>query len=189
MTKKCPVCKHDFDGNAKKKYCSKKCKKKYENSLRSVPQSKQKSNQKQKSNPPSQSIECPQWLNDVAADYWNRISPVVHTRGHLNIISADAFAELCDTYSRLIEVNKAIDETNNSLLQIVEQWDNKNGTETKQFKESALSDLKRKYSKLFLDYQRQFYLTPLSNRGDFGLGENEPKEDEKNSGSERFFKD
>jgi hypothetical protein len=53
------------------------------------------------------------------------------------------------------------------------------GTQTQTFKESALSDLKRKYSKLFLDYQKQFYLTPVSNRGNFGLEENGKTEDAK----------
>jgi hypothetical protein len=50
-------------------------------------------------------------------------------------------------------------------------------------KESALSDLKRKYSQRFLDYCKQFYLTPLSNRGNFGLDEEAEKE------KDEFFTD
>lgn len=130
-------------------------------------------------------IGIPEGLNEIALAYWIKISPTVIKRGHLNVLSEDAFTELCDLYSRLRDINKAIDETNRSLLQIDDKWDTKNGTETQSFKESALSDLKRKYSKLFLDYQKQFYLTPLSNRGNFGLKEAEPEEEKPSK--ERFF--
>ena len=66
---------------------------------------------------------------------------------------------------------------NRSLLQIDDKWSIKDGIETACFKESALSDLKRKYSRQFLDYSKQFYLTPLSNRGNFGLDNGEEKKD------------
>lgn len=125
-------------------------------------------------NPPlAGNITCPTYLNSIAAEYWEKIAPTVIERGHLNILSEDAFAEMCDNYSRLRDVNRAIDETNRNLLQVIDQWDNKKGKEVYQVKESALSDLKRKYSKLFLDYQNRFYLTPLANRGNFGLDDKE----------------
>lgn len=165
----------EFDGPSNKLFHDAKCKKRWENSQRSAPKIPPKSGSGKPPKPPSQPIDRPQHLNEVAAAYWDRVSPTVIQRGHLNVLSEDAFTELCDIYSRLVEVNRAIDENNRSLLQIVEQWDNKNGVESQQFKESALSDLKRKYSKLFLDYQKQFYLTPLSNRGNFGLESEEEK--------------
>lgn len=174
MIKKCKGCGRDFDGPSNKLFHDPKCKKRWENAQRSAPKQGAEGGRRKPHQPPSEPVNRPQHLNEVAAAYWDRIAPTVIKRGHLNEISLDAFAELCDIYSRLVEVNKAIDENNRSLLQIVEQWDNKNGVESQQFKESALSDLKRKYSKLFLDYQKQFYLTPLSNRGNFGL-EEEPE--------------
>lgn len=179
MKCKGPGCKNETK-RSNQKYCCAKCKKNYENSLRSA--------RKESSGTAvaviQSGINRPHWLNATAASYWDKVAPTVIERGHLNILSEDAFAELCDIYSRLVEVNRAIDETNRSLLQVVDVWNNKSGTEEQQLKESALSDLKRKYSKLFLDYQKQFYLTPGSNRGDFGL-ENRDKEEK--GGASRFF--
>ena len=131
--------------------------------------------------------DCPQGMNETAAAYWQKMAPVVMERGHLNVLSEDAFAEMCDLYSRLRDINNAINETNRSLLQIDDKWDSKNGVEVQSFKESALSDIKRKYSKLFLDYQKQFYLTPLSNRGNFWLEEDGKKNEDKTDSKERFF--
>jgi hypothetical protein len=62
---------------------------------------------------------------------------------------------------------------NRSLLQLDDKWNVNDGVQTQTFKESALSDLKRKYSNLLLVYCKQFYLTPLSNRGNFGMVEDE----------------
>jgi hypothetical protein len=118
-------------------------------------------------------LKRPTCLDGYAAAYWDKVSPILIKRGHLNILSEDAFTELCDLTSRLRDINIAINETNRSLLQIDDKWDNKEGTETQSFKESALSDIKRKYSKLLLDYDKQFYLTPLPNRGNFDLIEEE----------------
>ena len=72
---------------------------------------------------------------------------------------------------------------NRSLLQIDDKWSANDNSETRTFKESALSDLKRKYSKQYLDYCKQFYLTPMSNRGNFGLdnGDDESGKEDKNS--------
>lgn len=170
MIKKCPSCKKKKEMRSNQKYCSAKCKKNFENSQRSAPDKKaSKGAETTKKSPSKYKQTCPERLNEVATVYWEKIAPTVIERGHLNVLSEDAFAELCDLYSRLQDINKAIDETNRSLLQIDDKWDAKNGMETQSFKESALSDIKRKYSKLFLDYQKQFYLVPLSNRGNFGL--------------------
>ncbi|MEN6384327.1 MAG: hypothetical protein ABFD63_01220 [Smithella sp.] len=178
MLVKCKGCPIKFEEKGNKKFHSPKCKKNYENSLRSAPKDKTRKVAKSTTKPPSELHSgstpiCPDRLNETAAGYWHKISPTVIERGHLNVLSEDAFAELCDLFSRLCDINKAIDETNRSLLQIDDKWDAKNGMETQSFKESALSDIKRKYSKLFLDYQKQFYLIPLSNRGNFGLEDKE----------------
>ena len=172
--KKCPICKKEVNGGAKRVYCSHKCKKAAENAKKVRPVSKRVTRE-------TVSIDRPNGLNEIASSYWDKLAPTVIARGHLNVLSEDAFAELCDLHSRLKDVNKAIDETNLSLLQIDDKWDNKNCVETQSFKESALSDLKRKYSRLLLDYCKQFYLTPLSNRGDFGLDSGKEKE------SDEFF--
>jgi len=138
-------------------------------------------------------------MNDNAAAYWDKIAPTVIARGHLNVLSEDAFAELCDLHSRLKDINTMINmgvvqkcdgcgqeniiPGNRSLLQLDDKWSVNDGMQTQTFKESALSDLKRKYSKLFLDYQKQFYLTPLSNRGNFGLenGDSDEKDNKKDN--------
>lgn len=184
MIKKCKQCGKKFDGNAKKVYCSPKCKKNFENSQRTAPDKKRPS---RGFKVPVIVIDRPHGMNETAAAYWDKIAPTVIERGHLNVLSEDAFAEMCDLYSRLRDINKAINETNRSLLQIDDKWDAKNGVESQSFKESALSDIKRKYSKLFLDYQKQFYLTPLSNRGNFGLEEDDKKNEDKTDSKERFF--
>jgi phage terminase small subunit len=181
MIKVCPICKKQFEGNTKKKYCSKKCKKNYENSLRSAPGKKTKKALSGSVRIPSSSINRPHGLNQIATAYWDKIAPTLVARGHLNVLSEDAFAELCDLHSRLKDINMAIDGTNRSLLQIDDKWDNKEGVETKSFKESALSDLKRKYSKQFLEYCKAFYLTPLSNRGNFGIEDETGSEKEKDN--------
>lgn len=174
MTKECKYCHKPFKGNAKKVYCSPRCKKNYENSQRSA----QKHKGAHKA--PPGTIQRPQGLNETAAAYWDKVAPTVIERGHLNVLSEDAFAELCDLHSRLQDINKAINDGNRSLLQIDDKWDNKAGIEYQSFKESALSDLKRKYSKLYLEYSNKFYLTPLSNRGNYGLGENGKKDEKDN---------
>jgi phage terminase small subunit len=194
MNKKCPGCNKQKEMRSNQKYCSKKCKKTYENSLRSAPKDKRNGNKSPSVKPPSSPVNCPQGLNEIAAAYWNKIAPTVMERGHLNVLSEDAFAELCDLHSRLSDINTMINmgviqkcggcgkeiiiPGNRSLLQLDDKWDNKAGTETQSFKESALSDLKRKYSKQFLDYCKSFYLTPLSNRGNFGLNNEEEKDPE-----------
>lgn len=172
--RKCPICKKTVNGNAKKIYCSHKCKKAQENLKKVAPVAKKV---RKSIEEPSSPIDRPSGLNEMASAYWDKIAPTVIERGHLNVLSEDAFAEMCDLYSRLRDINNAINETNRSLLQIDDKWDAKNGVESQSFKESALSDIKRKYSRLFLDYQKQFYLTPLSNRGNFGLDTGEEKED------------
>jgi phage terminase small subunit len=178
MIKKCPSCKKNKEMRSNQKYCCAKCKKNFENSQRSVSGNKVKNGvktiPKTPSNPPlAAKVIRPSHLNEIAADYWDKIAPTVESRGHLNVLSEDAFAEMCNIYSQLVGINKAIDETNRSLLQLEEKWDNKNKVQIQSNKESALSDIKRKYSKLFLDYQKQFYLIPLSNRGNFGLDDKE----------------
>jgi len=179
MIKKCPSCKKNKEMKSNQKFCSPKCKKNHENSQRSAPKDKSANGSKYEQKVPSVcKLIRPDHLNEIASDYWDKIAPTVMERGHLNVLSEDAFAELCDLYSRLRDINKAINETNRSLLQVEDKWDNKNGVESQAFKESALSDIKRKYSKLFLDYQKQFYLIPLPNRGNFGLDSEEEKDPE-----------
>ena len=156
------------------KYCDARCKQTFKNSKRSAPGGKPPKSDNTPANPhsPYKPI-CPDYLNEIAAAYWDKIAPTVIERGHLNVLSEDAFAEMCDLFSRLRDINAAINETNRSLLQVDDSWDNKRGIETQSFKESALSKNKRLYSKLFLDYQKQFYLIPFSNRGNFGLDDKE----------------
>lgn len=170
MIKPCLFCGQKKEMKSNQKYCDDKCKKNYENSLRNAANTPQ---------PPvvvsssKYTPTCPEYLNETAIVYWNKIAPTVAERGHLNVLSEDAFAELCDLYSRLVDINKAINETNRSLLQIEVKFDKKSKSQSSFNQESALSDIKRKYSKLFLDYQKQFYLIPLSNRGNFRLEDKE----------------
>lgn len=196
MFKKCKSCGARFEGRANKLYCSPKCRKDAEVELRKTPAASGKARRPAKGKAPTTGtpalvlgIRRPDTLNEIAAGFWDKTAPLLIKRGHLNILSEDAFAELCDLYSRLRDINSAIDETNRSLMQIEDKFittlDRTQTIETQAFKESALSDLKRKYSKQFLDFCKQFYLTPLSNRGNFGLEDDE--EEIKKDGKERFF--
>lgn len=161
MIKRCLFCHNFFEGNGKRKFCPPpaRCKKNYENSRRGAPQD----DAKPQVVAPAL-LTRPEWLNEVAAAYWDRVAPTVIIRGHLNVLSADAFAELCDLYSRLQKINKEIN-LEVALLNSV--------------KEGTLSELKRKYSRQFLDYCKSFYLTPMSNRGNFGLDELEDRNTKK----------
>lgn len=192
MIKQCPGCHKDKEMRSNQKYCCHRCKKNYENSLRGGPSRKEKTKLPLKTKVHSEPVNRPFGLNETAAAYWDKIAPTVMARGHLNILSEDAFAELCDLHSRLKDINTMINmgtvqkcegcgneiniPGNRSLLQLDDKWSVNDGVQTQTFKESALSDLKRKYSRQFLDYCKQFYLTPLSNRGNFGLNDEEAKD-------------
>ena len=114
---------------------------------------------------------CPDNFDDTAKKYWLKMSPYLIKAKQLHPMTEDAFIELCDIYSQLQKINLALRETNFGLLQLDDKWDNKQGTETQCFKESALSDIKRKYSKQFLEYCRHFHLTPYSMKGVYDFGE------------------
>ncbi|OPY74933.1 MAG: Phage terminase, small subunit [Syntrophorhabdus sp. PtaU1.Bin153] len=209
MIKKCKVCKKEFTGRPNQDYCSRKCRKAQEVLLRRAPKPPAKTPKSGKKKPPTNkgsdipsNITKPDNLNPIASAYWDKVSPILIKRGHLNVLSEDAFAELCDLHSRVVDIRKMIDSGtvvqceecgaevtmpgNRSLLQLDDKWSVNDGIQTQTFKESALSDLKRKYSARFLDYCKQFYLTPAANRGNFNLEEDE-SEDEKAKGKERFF--
>jgi phage terminase small subunit len=168
MIKPCKFCHNNFQGPANKLYCKSKCKKSFENSLRAASGKQKKGVQ---STALSANIKKPPQLDGYAAAFWDKTAPVLITRGHLNILSEDAFAELCDLVNRLRDINIAINASDRSLLQSGDKHETEAGAETQPFKESALSDIKRKYSNLLLVYCKQFYLTPLSNRGNFGMPE------------------
>lgn len=209
MIKKCKVCGKNFKGRPNQDYCSPKCRKAEEVRLRRAPKRPAKDKKPGKKKPPTgkasdipTNITKPDNLNPIASAYWDKVAPILIKRGHLNVLSEDAFAELCDLHSRVVDIRKMIDAGtvitcpecdaeivtpgNRALLQIDDKWSLKDGTEGQNLKESALSDLKRKYSARFLDYCKQFYLTPAANRGNFNLEEDEP-EDAKEKGKERFF--
>jgi hypothetical protein len=115
----------------------------------------------------------PEDLNEPAKAYWRKIAPYLIKTRQLHIVSADTFKELCDIKSRLDDVNRMIDEGNRSLLQAVMIYDNREGREIEMFKESALSDLKRKFSRLFLEYCKQFHLTPHTMKGAYDFRDEE----------------
>lgn len=176
MLKKCKWCKKEQEMKGKREFCpGEKCK----NAWKYANRTGKLGNFKTTDSPVDDDGEIKKMfcdkLSKAAMKYWDRLSPVVIARGHLNVLSADAFAELCDLYSKLDEINDTINNNRNSLFQKNEKGE---------IKESVLSDLKRKYGKQLLDYCKVFYLTPLSNRGDFGLDENKPKIENDKS---RFF--
>lgn len=177
MIKKCKFCGKSREMKGKRIYCDDKCKKSYENSLRG----KRVPGEHGFDQIVLPLLSAPDCLRGTAADYWGRVAPILIKRGHLNAISEDVFLELCDLVSRLQTINTAINQTNRSLLQIEEgvgdeSADAKNKRMALACKESALSDIKRKYSRLLLDYCKQFYLTPLSNRGNFGISDGDEKD-------------
>lgn len=160
MIKACKWCGKEQEMRGRREFCpGERCKNAYKYAKRT---GKLEGGKRVNISIPSPPVKRPQGLNKVAAAYWDKVAPTVIARGHLNVLSEAAFAELCILHSKLIACNIQIDKKSDADL---------------------LRD-KLKYSKQFLDYCRAFYLTPLSNRGDFGLPEDKPKEDE----NERFFK-
>jgi phage terminase small subunit len=192
MIKPCKYkpCSKNFPGRPNKLFCSPKCKKLHEISLRNKPKTKKKRGH---SAPLADEIKKPPLLDGYASVFWDKTAPILIKRGHLNILSEDAFAELCDLVARLRGINTAINESGRSLLQGGEKAPEKSSDKTDDqpgatsqsspgpieaivLKESALSDLKRKYSNLLLVYCKQFYLTPAANRGDFNIPEGKEKD-------------
>ena len=185
MIKKCKFCQKEQEMNGKRIYCNAKCKKAFENAQRSL----RKPESGALALLPPTALTPPRHLEGGALAYWNKLAPVLIKRGHLNALSEDIFIELCDLVQRLRDINSAINEAGRSLLQSDDKGANKEIKEIIENqpspaprpmtfeggspKESALSDIKRKYSKLYLDYAKQFYITPLSNRGNFGIQEEE----------------
>lgn len=180
MIKECKFCGRKFPGNAKQKYCpGGKCKKNYENSLRSFPELK---GQQEPLLDPSETIMRPTRLNAAAAAVWDRLYPEVISIGILNIQTEDMFAELCDLHSRLIDINRELDKAripapeSQDLSSVKSSGGLYETSEGGVVKESALSDLKRKYSKQILDYWKEFRLTPKSNPGNVKNGKQEDKD-------------
>jgi phage terminase small subunit len=178
MIKRCLFCGNFFEGNSRVKYCpGGRCKKNFENSKRNA----------HKGGCGQQAgiviVSRPDWLNPVAAAYWDLVAPTAMSRGHLNILSRDSFAELCDVYSKLMDINKIINHGKSDslapiVMPIMKTMSGEDAVvissvlfqkEENSIKESVLSDLKRKYSRQYLDYCKAFYMTPMSNRGNFGL--------------------
>ena len=152
MIKACKWCGKEQEMRGKREFCpGDKCKNAYKYAKRT---GKLETGKRLNTQAPTGPIDRPEGLNEVAGAYWDEIAPLVTERGHLNILSAGAFAELCDLYS------------------ILQSSDGKD------------DNIKLRYSKQFLDYCKAFYLTPLSNRGNFGLPEKKEKEEDK---GERFF--
>lgn len=181
MIRNCKGCGRKFKATGKQLYHNKKCKKDYENSQRG---SRDLGNETGTLWDPTDTICRPQGLNETAAVFWDKVAPTVISRGHLNVLSEDAFAELCDLYSRLKNINKAIDEVRQPAPEGSPQPGEAAGLCERsglEAKESALSDLKRKYSKQFMEYCKEFYLTPRVNRGDFRLSDDEGKQDQKDA--------
>jgi hypothetical protein len=209
MIKECGCgCGKTFEGNSKRLYFSAKCRKHAEVVKRSELKGiyKHKPRKATRKQPKIADLipTCtkPSNINPIASAFWTKMAPLLIKRGHLNVLSEDAFAELCDLYSRVVDIRKMIDAGtvqqceacgteitipgNRSLLQLDDKWSVADGTQTQTFKESALSDLKRKYSARFLEYCKAFYLTPLSNRGNFGLDEDDEGAKEK-KGTDDIF--
>ena len=181
MIKNCKNCGRKFDGNGKRKYCSPRCKKNYENSLRSAPDIRGEQGSLWT---PSEMISRPARLSGTAAEFWDKVAPTVISRGHLNVLCEDTFAELCDLHSRLLDINQAIDDeavksqvgsTTKPVSCVSGLFKFVSGKGTR---ESVLSELKRQYSKQLLEYCKEFYLTPKANRGNYQLNESDGKQEQ-----------
>ena len=163
----CNWCHKNFMGRPNRKYCSSKCKKSKEISSRRAP------GKRKKGISVGADIDKPQQLDGYASAFWEKTAPMLIKRGLLNVLTADSFAELCDVAARLRDINIQINESGRSLLEPVEKSDDKRrdkaGSQKGAINESALSNLKRKYSNLLLIYCKNFLMTPLSNHGSFGV--------------------
>lgn len=173
MIKNCKFCGRKFIGNGRQKYCpGGKCKKNFENSLRS--RASQSSVDQASPLAPSDTIRRPAWLNDVAVELWDKLAPELISIGVLNVRSEDMFAEFCDLNSRLIDINREINTyRTGAVAGQPEERSKALGTGLYDAKgdglrESVLSELKRKYSKHFLEYLKELNLTPRGNQLHFG---------------------
>lgn len=197
MSNLCLWCKKPLNGKSNQKRHP-KCKKAYENSLRSGRITKKKTPSPDKKKPHSKktnknvnnsgfSVTKPDNLNPIASAYWDKVAPILIQRGHLNIISEELFIQLCEIYSLLVAMREDTKGESSTLVEEVIIWDNRTGQELESSKESQLSKNIRNYTKLFADLCDKFYLTPKSNRGDFGLEDENRKDDKKTDEKERFF--
>ena len=164
MIKECKFCGIKFQSNGRRKYHSAKCKKDYENSLRSAPELRGEQGALWT---PSEMICKPARLKGRSADIWDTLGPTLISRGHLNVLSADIFAEYCHVTALLEDINAEI-----SNAAELHKYVHGRGT-----RESVFSELKRQYSKQQLDLARELYLTPKSNRGNYQLNEGDGKQE------------
>ena len=124
----------------------------------------------------------PAWLKGAGAELWDRVGPELIGKGYLNVLSQDPFAELCDLYSKVVEINMAIHEataaavasSSNAPKPAAGLYRFVAGRGTK---ESALSEIKRQYTKQLLEYFKAFGMTPKSNPRNFQPSDGEGQQE------------
>ncbi len=87
--------------------------------------------------------KCPKDLPKEAKSIWNNLAPDLIQAKKLNQFTAPIFREYCIVVMTLQDLDKAIYATNRSLLEQTRLYDAGTGKEENEYKESALSKIRR----------------------------------------------
>ena len=101
--------------------------------------------------PAARQARCPSWLGADAKRFWKRYRPLLKQAGILAETDHAMFEALCSTYGRCMELQRVIDEHGPTYRR-------DNGLEKIRPEFSALMQ----YNRTFLDFSRDFGMTPAS---------------------------
>jgi P27 family predicted phage terminase small subunit len=108
----------------------------------------------------SAGVDCPEWLDDMARDEWNRLAPDLITNKLLDGGSIAAFATYCQAYSRLQAAEKII--ANEGMFYV------NNGRNGNQIKEHPAVKVALECKQFIRQMAPEFGCTP-SSRSRFNL--------------------
>lgn len=125
-----------------------------------------------------QAPSCPKDVPKEAKEYWKMLAPDLIRAKKLNQFNAHSFKEYCIICMTLDDLDKAIYETCRSLLQEDRLYDAGTGKETVEYKESALSKIRRQYLILHDKLCKSFGFTAVQFGGHYRYKDDDEQEAE-----------
>lgn len=116
---------------------------------------------------------CPRNVPPEVKKIWKQLAPQLIRARKLNQFNAHAFKEHCVIIMTLDDLDNAIYETCRSLLQENVTVDPTTGIETTQYKEAALSKVRRHYMTLLDRSNKAFGFTAVQFEGHYRYDEDE----------------
>lgn len=126
--------------------------------------------------PNTDKVKCPYWLDDIAADEWDRIVDELIELGLMTNVDVSALGVYCDCYSKYVQATKKLEETG-----LTTEFTNKSGATN--VVPSPYVNIQNKYGDMLKKYLTEFGLTP-SARAKLAIPK---KEDKKPTAEEEMF--